>query len=140
MSVEAVLDSNILLYAASKDPRDRAKTEVALRLLASVDFGVPLQVAQEFFHNARVKARLAIDPDHCDQMIAALLQRPMLATDTALFAAARQLCRRYRIAYWDAAVLMACKQLGASVLYSEDLSHGQDYGGVRVVNPFRDTD
>ena len=137
MSVEAVLDSNILLYAASKDPRDAAKAEVALRLLATVNFEVPLQVAQEFFHNARVKARLAIEPEHCDKMIEALLQRPLLVTDTNLFKAARQLCRRYKITYWDAAVLEACKRLGAAVLYSEDLSDGQDYGGVRVVNPFR---
>jgi len=136
MSVEAVLDSNILLYAASKDPRDGAKAEVALGLLASVNFGVPLQVAQEFFHNARIKARLAIKPDRCDKMIEALLQRPLMVTDTDLFKAARQLCRRYRISYWDAAVLAACKRLGAGVLYSEDLTHGQDYGGVRVVNPF----
>jgi predicted nucleic acid-binding protein len=140
MSVEAVLDSNILLYAASKDPRDAAKARVALGLLATVNFGVPLQVAQEFFHNARVKARLAIDPDHCDRMIDALLQRPLVLTDTDLFEAARQLCRRYRIAYWDAAVLAACKRLGARVLYSEDLSDSQDYGGVRVVDPFRGDD
>jgi predicted nucleic acid-binding protein len=140
MSVEAVLDSNILLYAASKDPRDGAKAKVALRLLASVDFGVPLQVAQEFFHNARVKARLAIDPEHCDRMMDALLQRPLMTTDTDLFEAARQLYRRYRIGYWDAAVLAACARLGAGVLYSEDLNHGQDYGGVRVVNPFRGAD
>jgi predicted nucleic acid-binding protein len=140
MSVEAVLDSNILLYAASKDPRDAGKAKEALRLLATVNFGVPLQVAQEFFHNARVKARLAIDPDHCDRMIDALLRRPLLATDAELFAAARQLCRRYRIAYWDAAVLAACQRFEAGVLYSEDLAHGQDYGGVRVVNPFRNAD
>jgi predicted nucleic acid-binding protein len=140
MSVEAVLDSNILLYAASKDPRDGAKAKAALRLLGSVNFGVPMQVAQEFFHNARVKARLAIDPDHCDRMIGALLQRPLAATDTDLFEAARQLCRRYRIGYWDAAVLAACERLGAEVLYSEDLSHGQEYGGIRVVNPFRGGD
>jgi predicted nucleic acid-binding protein len=140
MSVEAVLDSNILLYAASKDPRDGAKAKVALSLLATVNFGVPLQVAQEFFHNARVKARLAIDPDHCDRMIGALLQRPCLATDKEMFETARQLCRRYRIAYWDAAVLAACECLGARVLYSEDLNDGQEYGGVRVVNPFRGSD
>jgi len=140
MSVEAVLDSNILLYAASKDPRDGAKAKVALRLLFTIDFGVPLQVAQEFFHNARVKARLAIDPEHCDRMMDALLQRPLVATDTDLFEAARHVCRRYKIGYWDAAVLAACARLGAGVLYSEDLNHGQDYAGVRVVNPFLETD
>lgn len=35
-----------------------------------------------------------------------------------------------------AAVLAATQQLGAATLYSEDLSHAQDYDGVRVVNPF----
>ena len=27
----------------------------------------------------------------------------------------------------------------STAVYSEDLSHGQDYGGVRVVNPFLPT-
>ena len=43
---------------------------------------------------------------------------------------------RYRIAYWDAAIVAAARILGAGTLYSEDLNHGQDYDGVRVVNPF----
>lgn len=136
MSVEAVLDTNVLLYAASKDPADQAKAAIGMRLLGTVNFGVPLQVVQEFFHNARVKARLAIDADHCDRMVAALLQRPLVATDVALFAQARRMCRRHRLRYWDAAVLAATQQLGAATLYSEDLSHDQVYDGVRVVNPF----
>ncbi len=40
--------------------------------------------------------------------------------------------------YWDAAILAAGAQLGCPVVYSEDLSDGQDYDGVRVENPFRD--
>jgi predicted nucleic acid-binding protein len=34
------------------------------------------------------------------------------------------------------AILAAAKALGCQTLYSEDLSHGQEYDGVRVVNPF----
>jgi predicted nucleic acid-binding protein len=34
---------------------------------------------------------------------------------------------RYRISYWDAAIVAAARALGARVLYSEDLNHGQDY-------------
>jgi predicted nucleic acid-binding protein len=136
MSVDCVLDSNVLLYAASKDPADRAKAETALGLLGATNFGVPLQVVQEFFHNARVKARLAIEADHCDRLVQALLQRPVAVTDVALFERARRLCRRYQLRYWDAAVLAATLKLGANTLYSEDLSHGQTYDGVRVVNPF----
>jgi predicted nucleic acid-binding protein len=137
MSVDAVLDTNVLLYAASKDPDDHAKREAALQLFAAVNFGVPLQVAQEFFHNARIKARLAIEVDLCDQMIAALLRRPVVAADVELFAEARQMCRRHQLRYWDAAVVAATRRLGAKVLYSEDLNHGQVYDGVKVVNPFR---
>ncbi len=137
MSVDAVLDANVLLYAASKDPADRAKAEVGLELLRTVNFGLSLQVLQEFFHNATVKARLAIAADPCDRLLEALLQRPLAVTDVALFKEARRVCRRYQIGYWDAAVVAAAKRLGAQVLYSEDLSDGQEYDGVRVVNPFK---
>lgn len=38
----------------------------------------------------------------------------------------------------SAAIIAAAKQLGAGTLCSEDLSHGQWYDGVQVVNPFWD--
>ena len=28
-------------------------------------------------------------------------------------------------------------ELGCGVVYSEDMNDGQDYGGVRVINPFK---
>jgi predicted nucleic acid-binding protein len=36
-----------------------------------------------------------------------------------------------------AAILVAADALGAHTVYSEDLNHGQRYGQVQVVNPFR---
>jgi predicted nucleic acid-binding protein len=53
-----------------------------------------------------------------------------------IFQDAVRLSRRYGIAYWDGAILAAARALGCDAVYSEDLSHDQDYGGVRVVNPF----
>jgi len=41
---------------------------------------------------------------------------------------------RYNISFWDALIVQACSS-GATVVYSEDLAHGQSYGSVRVVNP-----
>ena len=38
-----------------------------------------------------------------------------------------------------AAVVAAARNLGAHFLYSEDLSHGQSYADVQVLNPFRPT-
>lgn len=136
MSVEAFLDSNILLYAASKDPADAAKSARSARLIAETNFGVSLQVAQEFYHNARLKARLAITAAQAETIIGLLLARPLVVTDADLFAHARQLCERYQLCYWDAAIVAAAARLQAPILYSEDLSDGQEYDGVRVVNPF----
>ncbi len=49
-----------------------------------------------------------------------------------------ELSARYKIAYWDALILAAAQALGCHTVYSEDLSDGQTYSGVRVLNPFRD--
>ncbi len=136
MSVEAFFDSNILLYAASKDPAESAKSVRAAHLITETNFGISLQVAQEFYHNARIKARLAISAGQVETIIHLLLSRPFVVTDAALFASARQLCERYQLRYWDAAIVAAAMRLRAPVLYSEDLSDGQLYGGVRVINPF----
>jgi predicted nucleic acid-binding protein len=47
---------------------------------------------------------------------------------------------RYQISFWDGLILAAAEAGGAEVLYTEDLSHGQRYGGVLARNPFRPTD
>ncbi len=44
---------------------------------------------------------------------------------------------RYQISFWDALIVQAAGNSGATVLYSEDLGEGQTYGTVRVVNPLR---
>jgi len=54
MSVEAFLDSSIPLYAASKDPNEQVKAQRAANLMLQTRFGISLQVAQEFYHNARI--------------------------------------------------------------------------------------
>ncbi len=51
---------------------------------------------------------------------------------------ATALRERYRIDYWDAAILAAACAAGCDTVYTEDLNDGQDYGGVREVNPFAD--
>jgi predicted nucleic acid-binding protein len=51
--------------------------------------------------------------------------------------AATETCRRFRISYWDAAVIEAARASGCDLVLSEDLDEGTDYDGVRVDNPFR---
>ena len=49
---------------------------------------------------------------------------------------ALELSGRFGIHYYDALILAAARFAGCEIVYSEDLSGGQDYGGVRVENPF----
>lgn len=35
-------------------------------------------------------------------------------------------------------MIEAAARLGATILYTEDLNHGQIFGGVRIVNPLSD--
>lgn len=62
---------------------------------------------------------------------------PCVAGTAGLYQQAFLISRRYGVHPYDAAVLAAAAELGASTLYSEDLNHGQVYGGVKVINPFR---
>lgn len=75
---------------------------------------------------------------HADAVAAIhqLLRRPTVATDATLVLEDLRLKERYQPTYWDAAIVAAARVLGARVLYSADLNHGQDYDGVRVVDPF----
>jgi predicted nucleic acid-binding protein len=130
------LDTNVLIYAFSSVGRDAAKSRIARGWIDREDWGVSVQVLQEFYVNA-VRTPHQLGHDEAVAMIEEIASsRPVVGADLALVRLALQIKRRYGLAYWDAAVVAGTHRLGASVLVSEDLSHGQDYGGVRVLNPF----
>jgi predicted nucleic acid-binding protein len=56
---------------------------------------------------------------------------------SAIMMAALDIRARFQLSYWDAAIIAAARAMGCSHVLSEDLSDGQDYGGVQVANPFR---
>ena len=46
-----------------------------------------------------------------------------------LFQEAVRIYNLFQISYWDAAIVAAAKRLGATILYSEDLSDGREFRG-----------
>lgn len=136
MTADVFLDANILLYSVSGDPAEAGKREAARTLLAGAGWGLSVQVLQEFYVNLVRPPACAMSHADAVTAIRELLRRPTVPTDTALVLEALRLKARYQISYWDAAIVAAARTLGAATLYSEDLNHGQDYDGVRVVNPF----
>ncbi len=50
--------------------------------------------------------------------------------------AAIDLKAKYKLSFWDSLILEAARRSGATILYSEDLSNGQQVEGLTIVNPF----
>lgn len=137
MNAEVFIDTNILLYAIDEDPASGSKREQAQQLLLSAPWGWSVQVAAEFFVNAISPRRpFRLHSDDARALVETWLTCPTLPLTADLVRAAIDLHRRFQLAYWDAAIVAAAKQLGCRTLYSEDLNAGQNYDGVTVVNPF----
>jgi len=133
-------DTNVLLYAISRDPQERTKAERANVLLAERDLALSVQVLQEFYVQATRTSRPdAIAHEDAVELVESFQRFPVASVTLEVMHAALATCNRFRISYWDAAILEAARSLGCEVVLSEDLSDAVDYGGVRVVNPFRDT-
>lgn len=133
----AFLDTNVLFYAASSKPGDAAKAEIARGLIEQGGHSVSLQVLQEFYNAARHPRKLALVHDEAVRFCSKWRKMPVLEPTLALFDNALAICDRYQTSYYDAAILAAARLMDCPVVYSEDLNDGQDYGGVKVVNPFR---
>jgi predicted nucleic acid-binding protein len=133
------VDTNVLLYAVSRDSDDQRKAARANEILDARNVALSAQVLQEFYVQAtRASRAKPLTHEQAVQFAETLLGFPVAAITTEVVLAALVTCHRFRISYWDAAILEACRSLGCGLVLSEDLNDGQDYDGVRVENPFRD--
>ncbi|MFZ4775455.1 MAG: PIN domain-containing protein [Terrimicrobiaceae bacterium] len=136
MKVERFLDTNVLLYGYDLDAPE--KREVALDLI-ELGWSQPgstalsVQVLQEFVvnfiksgHSCEEAATVAGD----------FSTWPVVDITIPLFRLCLAVQARWQTSLWDAMIVAAAQASGARELLTEDLNHGQDYGGVKVINPF----
>ena len=130
-------DTNILLYAASANPAESGKRARAVQVLQEDSLALSVQVLQEFYYQATRPSRpYRLSHDEAVQFLNGLSRLPIQPVTTEVFQRATELCNRFGISYWDAAILAAAGVIGCEAVYSEDLNDRQDYGGMRVINPF----
>jgi predicted nucleic acid-binding protein len=132
------VDTNILLYAISRDPADQGKAKLANEILTDRELALSVQVLQEFY----VQATRASRPDPIShqqavRLIESFRRFPVQDITSAVLMAALATRQRFQLSYWDSAIIEASRAMGCSEVLSEDLGDGQDYAGVRVTNPFR---
>lgn len=133
-------DTNVLLYAISRDREEQAKAKRANELLEARDLALSVQVLQEFYVQATRESRDDRLTHHqAAELVESFMRFPVQETTTRVMLAAMETRQRFGISFWDAAILEAARAIGCEVVLSEDLSDGQDYAGVRVENPFRES-
>jgi len=139
MSDKYFVDTNILMYAHDasagvKHERAKALVEELWRDRTGV---VSTQVLQELAVNLRRKAGRPLEAKVTRDIVADYLTWQVVVNNGESILEALDFEARYHISFWDALILHAAQASGVEVLYSEDLSDGQTYGSVRVVNPVR---
>ena len=132
-----LVDTNILLYAVSNQEDDAGKRAMAEATLMEPDLALSVQVLQEFYHQAtRPHGPAVLTHEQAIEFLSPLGTLPTQEMTVELFNRATEIRARFGVSYWDAAILAAAKLMGCEAVYSEDLSHQQNYDGVMVINPF----
>jgi predicted nucleic acid-binding protein len=132
------IDTNVLLYAISRDPAEQDKAKSASEILTDRDLALSVQVLQEFY----VQATRASRPDpithqQAVRLIESFRRFPVQDITSTVLMAALDTHKRFQLSYWDSAIIEASRAMGCTEVLSEDMGDGQDYAGIRVVNPFR---
>ena len=140
MTPTCMIDTNVLLYAALGADSAPQKRLIARDIVETQDYATSGQILAEFYANAIKEKKWAVPltPQEAANWVAVISAKPCVDIDSAIVMNAINISIRYDVSYWDGAILAAAQHLGVKNVYTEDLNHGQFYGSVRVVNPFKE--
>lgn len=131
--VKAFLDTNVLVYAFTKDD---PKTGVAESLLTQ-GCCIGVQGLNEFVSVARRKLKLTWPEVGAALMTIRSVSARVVPLDLDVHASGIALAARYRLSVYDGLMLAAARKAGCATFWSEDLQDGLTIdGGVTVRNPF----
>jgi predicted nucleic acid-binding protein len=137
MSGKVFLDTNILVYAVeTAGSKDRRPT-IARQLVREAGVCISTQVLGEFCSAVTSRRRESpLNHDEATAWIQFWKRLPVRPVTTPEVDLALEIAGRHRINYYDALILATARLAGCDEVITEDLTAGQDYSGVTVVNPF----
>lgn len=141
MSGKCFVDTNVLVYvydlsAGVKCSRAQELTSELWDLRKGV---VSTQVLQELYIALRRRLKIPVSIADASGIVRDYFEWEVVINGRDSIIRAAELEARYKISFWDGLILQAAERAGADLMYSEDLSHGQIYGSVKVLNPFTDS-
>jgi predicted nucleic acid-binding protein len=127
------LDSNVLVYAFTDDPR-----APAAQALLERGCTISVQGLNEFANVARRKLGKSWAEIRDDLAAIRTVCATVVPIDVDMHEAALRLAECYGFAMFDALMVAAALQAASSTLWSEDMQHGMLIDGtLRIANPFR---
>ena len=133
------VDTNVLVYA-----RDASEPDKQPRALAWIEYlwrtqtpRLSYQVLQEYYAITTRKLKPGLSPEAARADIRDLLAWRPVQVGAEMLEAGWLAEDRFGLSCWDALIVAAARITGCEHLLTEDLQHGSDLDGLRVVSPFR---
>jgi predicted nucleic acid-binding protein len=109
------VDTNVLLYAISRDLAEQDRAKRANDLLGDRDLALLVQVLQEFYVQAtRASRRDAISRQQAVLLIESFRRFPVQDLTSGIMLAALDARQRFQLSYWDAAIIEAARAAGCT--------------------------
>jgi predicted nucleic acid-binding protein len=126
------LDSNVLVYAFTEDPRT-----VTARALLARGCTISIQGLNEFTTIARRKLGKSWDEIHDALAVIRNLCPTIFLIDLDTHKTGLRLAERHGFAFFDALMIAAALRAGSTTLWSQDMQDGLLVDGkLRIANPF----
>jgi predicted nucleic acid-binding protein len=138
MAGRVFVDTNVLVYSRdASEPRKQKQALAWMKELWDTGRGIlSFQVLQEFYVTVTEKLKPGLDSKSARDDVRALLAWRPREVDARLIDGAWAIQDRYRLSWWDSLIVSAAQLEECQYLLTEDLRETQEFGGVRVVNPF----
>ena len=129
-------DTNVLVYCTDTTAPEKRAVARALvsQASSSGDALVSTQVLIELFNVLTRKQQMP--QAHAKTLVMAYTHWTVVPSDVALVTTAIEKSIQHQLSIWDAMVIEAALRGGAQTIYTEDLTHGQRFESLNVVNPF----
>ncbi len=137
--MRSFFDTNILVYLFDEDyPEKKAQAQALLeketkngRTLLST------KVLQEFFVTVTRKLEVPLSPEKAEEIVRQFVVFPLVEISGSHILKAIRKSINLKFSFWDALIIEAAISGGASILYTEDLQHGQIIDNLEILNPFQ---
>ncbi|HVD14337.1 MAG TPA: PIN domain-containing protein [Actinomycetota bacterium] len=135
------VDTNVLVYARDASEPGRQPQALAWieHLWRTRTGRLSFQVLQEYYATTTRRLRPGLHPEQARADVRDLLAWRPVPTGAEVLEAGWRVEDRFGLSCWDGLIVAAARIAGCEYLLTEDLQHGSDLDGLRVIDPFQVT-